>query len=189
MRGGIHAVPCASRISHPVRASAFRLASVLNCVSYGRIQHFATTLNLTLAWCRSDSIDKLISNLHVTDEERRRLVNTRIAPALMPTVLDFLYRDAHADAVPPMLRLTKASTTPSAPVRACSCDQLQISTGCSGLLTVAGQMWMACGFAYPDLLQHASYNWALERVIPASEHARTHAHCCSTCRMSSHPSQ
>ena len=29
---------------------------------------------------RSESIDKLISNLHVTEDERRRLVNTRIDP-------------------------------------------------------------------------------------------------------------
>ncbi len=66
---------------------------------------------------RSNSIDKLISNLHVTDEERRRLVNTRIHSALLPTMLDFLYRDDHLESVPPMLLLTMppAPAAPNAP--------------------------------------------------------------------------
>ncbi len=64
---------------------------------------------------RSDSIDKLVSNLQVTDEERRKLVNTRIDPLLMGTILDFLYKDKHADSVPPLLHLTPVS--PLQPVR------------------------------------------------------------------------
>lgn len=56
---------------------------------------------------RSESIDKLISNLHVTEDERRRLVNTRIDPALMSEVLEFLYRADHVDSLPPMLQLSK----------------------------------------------------------------------------------
>lgn len=64
---------------------------------------------------RSDSIDKLVSNLQVTDEERRKLVNTRIEPALMGSVLDFLYKEKHLDSVPPMLQLTPVN--PLQPVR------------------------------------------------------------------------
>lgn len=68
---------------------------------------------------RTDTIDKLVTNLQVTDEERRRLVNTRIEPAVMGTVLDFLYREAHADSVPPILQLTKSNpTSPLEPVSA-----------------------------------------------------------------------
>ncbi|KXZ46814.1 hypothetical protein GPECTOR_40g548 [Gonium pectorale] len=61
---------------------------------------------LSQLYPKSDSIDKLVSNLQVTDEERRKLVNTRIDPALMNTVLDFLYKEKHLDSVPPMLQLT-----------------------------------------------------------------------------------
>ncbi|GIL58872.1 hypothetical protein Vafri_13838, partial [Volvox africanus] len=76
----------------------------LLCVPWRKLsQLYPKTPNLA---ARSDSIDKLVSNLQVTDEERRKLVNTRIDPALMGTVLDFLYKDKHADSVPPMLQLT-----------------------------------------------------------------------------------
>eukprot|EP00198_Chlamydomonas_reinhardtii_P006390 XP_001695726.1 predicted protein [Chlamydomonas reinhardtii] len=61
---------------------------------------------LSQLYPKSDSIDKLVSNLQVTDEERRKLVNTRIEPALMGSVLDFLYKEKHLDSVPPMLQLT-----------------------------------------------------------------------------------
>ncbi|EFJ48899.1 hypothetical protein VOLCADRAFT_90642 [Volvox carteri f. nagariensis] len=76
----------------------------LLCVPWRKLsQLYPKTPNLA---ARSDSIDKLVSNLQVTDEERRKLANTRIDPALMGTVLDFLYKDKHADSVPPMLQLT-----------------------------------------------------------------------------------
>ncbi|PNH00417.1 hypothetical protein TSOC_013761 [Tetrabaena socialis] len=61
---------------------------------------------LSQLYPKSDTIDKLVSNLQVTDEERRKLVNTRIEPALMGSVLDFLYKDKHLDSVPPLLQLT-----------------------------------------------------------------------------------
>ncbi|GLC37451.1 hypothetical protein PLESTB_001584400 [Pleodorina starrii] len=80
----------------------------LLCVPWRKLsQLYPKTPNLA---ARSDSIDKLVSNLQVTDEERRKLVNTRIDPALMGTVLDFLYKDKHADSVPPMLQLTPVNT-------------------------------------------------------------------------------
>ncbi len=50
-------------------------------------------------------MDKLLSHLDVSDEERRRLVNTRIEPCLVPVLLDFIYREEHAHSVPPMLQL------------------------------------------------------------------------------------
>jgi hypothetical protein len=56
--------------------------------------------------CRSDSIDKLISSLAVTDDERKRLVNTRLDPALMRVVLDFFYSPDNIQSVPPLLMLT-----------------------------------------------------------------------------------
>ncbi|KAL6760662.1 hypothetical protein V8C86DRAFT_1058572 [Haematococcus lacustris] len=62
---------------------------------------------------KSDSIDKLISNLRVTEEERRRLVNTRLQPCLLRTVLDFLYKADHADSVPPCLQLSPTATAPA----------------------------------------------------------------------------
>eukprot|EP00798_Chlamydomonas_sp_ICE-L_P023153 gene23153-30358_t len=54
------------------------------------------------------SIDNLISNLHVTDKERKQLVNTRIHSALLPTILDFLCREEHLDSAPPMLGLSSS---------------------------------------------------------------------------------
>ena len=89
---------------------------------------------------RSDSIDKLVSNLQVTDEERRKLVNTRIEPALMGTVLDFLYKEKHMDSVPPMLQLTPVN--PLQPVGASGeggggdGPSLSMGTVCSERLSV-----------------------------------------------------
>jgi hypothetical protein len=59
---------------------------------------------------RADSIDQLISNLHVTEEERRRLVNLRLDPALLRVVLDFLYRPDFAHSLPPLLALTHVTS-------------------------------------------------------------------------------
>ncbi len=66
---------------------------------------------------RSDSVDQLLSHLDVSDDERRRLVNARIEPALVPVLLDFVYREDHAPSVPPMLQLVGAAGG-GVPVRA-----------------------------------------------------------------------
>lgn len=55
---------------------------------------------------RSETGDWCSEQLEVDDDERRRLVNNRIDPALVNTVLEFIYQDEYQDSVPPMLRPT-----------------------------------------------------------------------------------
>lgn len=98
---------------------------------------------------RPDSIDKLVSNLQVTDEERRKLVNTRIDPALMGTVLDFLYKDKHADSVPPMLQLTPVNPLQpvGVPPVGWPADILQLDTDLRKMKAV-GEGWGRLGHAW-----------------------------------------
>ena len=98
LRAVEEAVPAVSKVSNAAEL-------LLSALSLPAITNF-TILTYHPLFCRSDSIDKLISNLHVTDDERRRLVNTCMDPGLMSTMLDFLYRDDHVDSVPPMLQVT-----------------------------------------------------------------------------------
>ena len=55
------------------------------------------------------SNEQLLNQLQVDEAERRLLVNTRIHPALMAPLLDFLYQPEHADSVPLGLQLTPAA--------------------------------------------------------------------------------
>jgi hypothetical protein len=57
------------------------------------------------------SNEQLLNQLQVDEAERRLLVNTRIHPALMTPLLDFLYQPEHADSVPLGLQLTPAAGT------------------------------------------------------------------------------
>ncbi|GAX80648.1 hypothetical protein CEUSTIGMA_g8083.t1 [Chlamydomonas eustigma] len=61
------------------------------------------------AQARAASIDKLVSNLHVSDAERRLLVNSKLVPELLPPLLEFLYRGPNATGMPPLLQLTPSA--------------------------------------------------------------------------------
>ncbi len=65
-----------------------------------------SSLLLLLSASRSESIDKLISNLQVTTDERRALTNTPLDPLLVNVLIDFLYRADHVESLPPLMQPT-----------------------------------------------------------------------------------
>lgn len=89
--------------------------------------------------CRPDAIDNLVPNRQVTDEEKARLVNAPIKPALMGTLLEFLYRDVHADSVPPLLRLTPAHEAGAAAEEVRAGRAARVRSRCAGAYEAASR--------------------------------------------------
>ena len=60
-------------------------------------------VRLFVVFVRGEAVEDLLNHMHVSDHERQRLINTRIDPALMPVILDFLYKEENCDSVPPQM--------------------------------------------------------------------------------------